>query len=237
MLFSIFFTMLMKKTIGILFSFLVLFFLSTVSANAILENSSSSGRMNPRATVIEERQEVKGNLREIKGELRDERASVSAEIQAKRDEFKLKLAMIKDARKQQVLERVASKSAEINKKRTDQMMEVLNKMTVILERIANFQFQIPNSKLDGLIVTARTAIETAKSAVTAQSQKDYTITITTESALRTTVGQMMLQLENDLRLTREKVILARKAVNDVFSEFMKLKGEKEASPSSKITNY
>jgi hypothetical protein len=235
----------MKKRVAILFSFLVLFLLSTSSARAELNNASTSGRYYPRVTVAEERKELRATVVQerqdfranVKEERQEFRASVSAEILAKREEFKLKLKTIKDTRKQLTLERVASRSAEINKKRTDQMMNVLDRLTELLSRLEEKinQGNLGNQgNLSSLIVLARTAIQNAKDAVGVQSQKEYVISITTESALRQTVGQMMSQLEQDLRATREKVIAARKATMDVFAEFMKLKGEKEASGSGEI---
>jgi vacuolar-type H+-ATPase subunit E/Vma4 len=217
----------MKKTCAILFSFLTFFFLSSTTVSAIL---------NVNLTGFEGRKELKGELRENKGEIREMRASISAEILAKREEFKLKLAAIKDERKKMVVERVASQAAQINLRKIDQMMEVLNRLTEVLGRIEEKKGTLGvGGNLGTLITTARSAIESAKTAVIAQAQKEYVISITTEGALRTTVGQTISQLEADLRLTREKVIAARKAVNGVFVEFMKLKNEGEASGSGEMT--
>lgn len=171
----------------------------------------------------------------FKENIKENRASLSAEIKAKRDEFKLKLQTIRDTRKQEKVDRVNSRLPEINKKRTDEMTAILDRLQNVLGRIEEKVKQGNQSNqgnLLALITTAQSAIDAARATVLTQSQKTYVVTITTEGELRITVGQTVSGMEQDLRLTREKVISARKAVKDAFAELMRLKGEKEATGSA-----
>lgn len=166
---------------------------------------------------------------EITEEMKNQsRASASAE-------FKMKLKDIRDTKKQKKVDRINSRLPEINKKRTDQMLEVLTKMTEILNRIdekSNQRNRGDRGNLLALIGKAQIAIDTAKAEVTLQSQKEYIVTITTEGELKLTVGKTVSGMEQDLRATREKVISARKAVVDAFSALMQLKGGSEATGSA-----
>lgn len=168
------------------------------------------------------------------------RATISAEIQAKREEFVKKLQEIKDQKKQNLVQKISDKINEINQKKTTQMMEVLDKMGKILDRIeseatlGDFGTLGSLGSLENLIKNARSAIETAKTAVQAQQEKEYVVLITTEGNLRINVGQTVSMMENDVRTTRQKVIDARKAVFDAVGEFMKMRNQREASGSGSL---
>ena len=141
---------------------------------------------------------VRAELRD--GRIKDVRASNAAEIKDRRVEFKEKLAKIKDEKKRLVVEKLDTRFNEVNAKRTAQMTKHLNKMTEIL------------GKVSGDVSSASAAIKTAQDAVTAQSEKTYVITISSEANLKIDVGKVRSQLEADLKSVNELVIAARKAV-------------------------
>jgi hypothetical protein len=216
--------------------------LSPVTAGEVRRDmsSSTSGRIyptiNPKNTILQERQEMHTA---ITTERQEFHASVSAEIQVKRDEFKQKLKMIKDVRKQDLLSRLATRSANINTRRTKEMLANLDHMSQILDRIelmiSQLKLNVPasspsgsltTSSLTSLIALARAAIDQARTVVQTQAAKDYTINITTESALRVNAGQVITQLETDLNATRQQVLTAKQALMNVYTEFVKLRGMK-----------
>lgn len=185
------------------------------------------------ATSSEERERVMIQMRE------EERASVSAQIQAKRDDLKKKLEAFQNQNKARIIERINARLGELNKKRISEMLQVLERLTRALGRMedAVLSFSGNESNLNDLILKAKQAISEAKTAVETQSQKEYVVLVTTELAARATVGQTVSGAEGDLQNVRKRVIFAREAVVRVFTELMKMKNEnlKESSGSGVLT--
>ncbi len=73
-----------------------------------------------------------------------------------------------------------------------------------------------------MISSAQIAIDTAKTAVTEQSKKEYVITITDESRIKMNVGQTVSLLQEDLRTTLKTINEAKKAVHLAASALAKI---------------
>jgi len=138
-----------------------------------------------------------------------------------RAEFKARLAEIKDQKKKALVERIDAKLATVNKKHTDRFAKVLNSLQSILDKMTE---DIDKTEAQG-------AIDTAKAAVEDQAAKTYTITISTEVALRSDVGKVTSQLRLDLMATHKLVIDAKQAVQILRAEG---KMEKEATGSANL---
>lgn len=154
---------------------------------------------------------------------KDLKAEYLAKTKALRDEYKAKLATIKDERKKTIVEKIDGSLANVNKRRTDEMSENLTKMSSILERISSKAATLKGqgkdtANLDTSITNAKTAITSAQDAVTAQAAKEYVITITSESTLKTDVSPVVLQFKTDIKSVHDKVVEARKAVVDAAKQ-------------------
>lgn len=220
----------MKKRLIYSFFFCLTCFLITYS--------STFAAFGIKPTLKEERKDFRTTTT---GEKQEFRASVSAEIQAKRDAFQTKLQTIRDEKKKMLLTKINTMINEINRNRMETYARHLAKMTELLNKISE-RAQEENTKgknvaaLDGAISAAQSAISTASVAVSTQKEKEYVLTIQSETTLRATVSQTILGFKNDLELVRTKVTLAKKAVAEAFNALAKVRGEgeKTASPSGTI---
>ncbi len=142
-----------------------------------------------------------GSVRAEVGDRMELRKDIRASNAA---EFKEKLLKIKDEKKRLIVEKLDSRFNEVNVKRTAKMTKHLDRMSSILDKVT------------GDVTSARTAIQTARDAVVAQTEKIYVITINTEANLKTDVGKVRSQLEADLKAVNELVVAARKAVQAIL---------------------
>lgn len=135
-----------------------------------------------------------------KVEIRKEKMSTrEAALKAKLDKFK-------DKKKAEVVDRVNSNLNQINEKQTMQMLKHLDKMSALLTKLE------ARVNKGTSISDAKTAIASAAAAVKAQSEKDYTIQVTTESKVKTDAQKVRDQLKTDLKNVRKLVIDAKQAV-------------------------
>ena len=151
--------------------------------NALAQDSS------PAATTAREKL-----LMQKEGKL-EKNASRAAQLRTKLQTFKNKI-------KAKTVQRISDNLNRINKKRTDDMAGYLARMTEIQNKLSK---NAPNA-------SASAAIETAKGVVLLQSQKDYTVSVTTESRVKTDAKTMRDQLSADLLATRKLVIAAKQAL-------------------------
>lgn len=120
--------------------------------------------------------------------------------------LKTKLDKFRDKKKAEVADRVNSNLNQINEKQTMQMLKHLDKMSALLTKL---ETRTGNSTA---AATAKTAIASAAAAVKAQSEKDYTIQVTTESKIRKDAQKVRDELHTDLKNVRKLVIDAKQAV-------------------------
>jgi len=165
---------------------------------------------------------------------------MTSQLSTKKEAFKEKLSSLKDLKKKTTVEKIDTRMSEINTKRTTQMSQALTRMTALLtdltskSALAKEQGQ-DASKLNLAILSAQTAVSTAQTAVITQAAKEYTVTITTEGALKTSVGATVKTLQTDLRSTHASVVNAKQKVQLSIKELRKLNGkstDKDASSSA-----
>lgn len=131
--------------------------------------------------------------------------------------FRAKLALIKDEQKKSVVENIDNEIATVNQNRTDEMSHNLTKLSEILDRISSRSATAKaagqnTTTVEKDITAAQKAISAAQAAVTAQAAKEYTINITTEKALRTSVMTTLAQFRKDIKATYQTVVTARDGV-------------------------
>ena len=143
------------------------------------------------------------------------------EYEKRKLEYLTKLKTIRDTRKQTIVANITDKMTLVNKRRTDFWKEVLSKLSAVLARAKNKVNELKNggkdtANIDSAIAAADSAIAAAQAAVDAQAGKAYTINITTESLLKTNVGQAISGEEADLKAVRQSIEAAYKAVSGVI---------------------
>lgn len=167
------------------------------------------------------------------------RASLSAEINRRKEEFRLNLAKIKDQRKVEILNRLNEKFARVNKNRTDHWKKVLTRLNEFLGKIKNRRDVLKNSgkdtsSVDVAINNAQLKLDEASVAVNNQADKEYIMIIASASGLKSSAGSVISAETADLRVVQRSIDAAKKAVKDALVALMKHGGDKlnNASPSA-----
>jgi len=154
---------------------------------------------------------------ELRNQIQTKREKLQAQIEAKRKELRNRLAKIKDEHKKQIVERVYIQVNELNKRITDHFLNVLERLEKVLERISSRAAKAEANGQDisavkTAITEATNAINAAKTAVQNQASKVYSVTVNTESSLKTDVGKTRQTLHNDLKNVFNLVRTAQEAV-------------------------
>lgn len=165
----------------------------------------------------ERREQFATRTAERREAIQDRLAEHREQLASRAAELKARLAAFKDRRKAALVEKISNVLNKINEKRTNAMRRHLEKMSELLgklvDRVANKGGQGKDtSQVDSAIASASAAIASASAAVDAQALKDYTITISSESAARVNAKVARDKLHTDLQAVRKLVVAAKQAV-------------------------
>ncbi len=159
---------------------------------------------------------------------REKKEEMRAKLQAIREDFREKLAGLKDERKKSIIERVDLNLSTINQNSTNRMNSSIEKLEVLLDKFASRGAILKlegkdTSEVDNAILAAESAIASAKEAVATQSAKEYVAEISDETTLKNNVGQAVKSLRQDLKIAHDAVKIAKQKVIDVARALAKLK--------------
>jgi len=148
---------------------------------------------------------------------RNVRQNVKERKITNREEFKTRIAKIKDTKKQAIVEKIDNQIAVLNKKHTDRFNKLLEKLTSILSRIETKTDELETdgvnvSTVDVAVQIARDAISVAQREILDQAGKDYVIEIDTESNLREVVSSGFKEFRGDMEILRDSIKVVRDAV-------------------------
>lgn len=209
-----------QKLLFLILPFFLLVFVSVAFAQTNTGTDSAT-------RLKQQRQELqaqkKAAISQIKEAVNAKREAAKEAVKTKREEFKTKLKTIRDEKKKVLVERIDTKLANANAKHTDRFAQVLSNLQAILDKISE----------DVDKTEAQAAIDAAKLAVENQAAKTYTITISTETALRSDVGAAVSQLRLDLSATHKLVVDAKQAVQALRKDNNAIM-KKEASDSANL---
>lgn len=178
-----------------------------------------------RRSAIEEfqkkREEAKNFVEQKREEFRkateEKRAEAKKIIETKRQELKDKLVKIKDEKKKIAVEKINEEIVRVNESRMNHFAEVLNK---IEKALANVGSRADKAEANGRDVSsvrsaineAQAVISESRTAVANQLGKVYTITVSSESALKQDVGKTRQELQTDLKAVNNTIKKAHDAV-------------------------
>ncbi len=176
----------------------------------------------PGATTLKRTQLIQQRIVTTKENTADKIAAMREKVASREALLKTKLDAFKDKRKAQVADRVNTNLNRINQNQTSQMLNFLNKATEILNKLeSRVNEGAPDIKdpaaAKAAIADARTKIATAQTAVTAQSQNDYTITVTSETTVKKDAQSAREKLHSDLLAVRKQVVDAKQSVANAIS--------------------
>lgn len=163
------------------------------------------------------------NKEDLLEKLEMKRKEASESHKLKREALRLRLQSIKDERRRLLTEKISTKAAEINTRRTNRWMEILNKLSAILQRLID---KVNAAKSQGkdtaaaeaAIATAEAKIALAEDAVASQAGKVYVANVTTDATLNNNVGSLISGLQSDLQAVHRLIIEAKQAVMNVVRE-------------------
>src|SRR3989344_5514321 len=172
-------------------------------------------------------EEKQSQLTEKKQEMLTTTQELKSQWQEKKLEFETKLQEIKDEKKKQIVKRINNRISVVNKNRSERMIQVLEKLSTIIDRLTEKVNTAKNYDLDTsaseiAIANAKTAVIAAQTAVTTQAGKSYVVEIQTEETLKAMVGSDVSQLESDLKIVHQAVVDAKQAVSKAGEEVAKL---------------
>lgn len=160
-------------------------------------------------------------------------SNVRVRLQQEREDFKQKVAQIRDQNRQRLVTNIDERIQTVNKKWTDHWSTALDRLDTILGKIETRlqNYGGDTSEIDSAITDAKDAIATARDAVDTQAQKDYVLQITDESTLGSGMRTLISQFHDDLKTTRETVSTAWQAVHDVFVAVMRVTNQGNTNES------
>lgn len=173
-----------------------------------------------REAILEKKDELKTSVLE-------KRQAAKERAQTKRETFKQNLSLIRDTKKQAIVQRIDEKMATVNDTKTTKMSEAIDRLSELLAKIKSKAAELKlagsdTTSVDTAVTEAESKIAAAKTAIGLQAEKEYVLTVTDETTLRTTVGQSVSQMHKDLKATHETVTAAKKAVKDGAQELRKV---------------
>ncbi len=206
-----------------------------------LENTAETVKKDVKKRKEEFDNAIKVKREEFNNTVKAKRAELEDQIKTKREDLKVRLEKIKDEGKKQIVERIDKQIDALNDKMMRHFSSVLDKLEEMLVRIneradkvfaeRGFDVSMVRSAID----KANATIASARSAIEIQSGKTYTITITTETALKTNVGKARQDFGADLTKVKDAVKVAQSAVKDAAVALAQLVVKTNVSPSPLVS--
>lgn len=170
---------------------------------------------------------VKNQREEYKKEFELKREEVKTKVEEMRIKFKEDLSKIKDEKKKLSSEKILDIIQDLNERLTSNLSEKIDKIENVLVSIES---RISKAEEKGLDVTkakaeaekAKTAIETARKAVSAQSGKVYEVNVTTEVTLKADMKKLRDLFRADMKVVYEKIKFAHMAVKNTAEALAKV---------------
>ena len=181
--------------------------------------------------IEEQRNAVKENFQAV-------REATRVKVEEKREEFKTRVQAIKDERKKERALRVDDQLSKLNERWTTHFINVLDQLSNVLGKV---QLRMEKAEANGAdvlrvktaIEAAKTAIGTARQAVEAQAKKSYSVTFTSEDALKQAMRNARQLLHRDLTALRDGAMRnARQAVQNAIQSLRDIPRVDEESATS-----
>lgn len=204
---------LVKKIISALLISILFIFTSSAFAQTTatrpgqIRREAVKERVETRKEIITERRE---SITEKLENMRDRIASKEATL-------KLRLAKFKDKVKAQIVERVATNLNQINENRVDHANKFLANATRILNKLQERVNQAASNSKDATsansaIADAKAKIASASAAVASQSAREYTVSISSESAAKSEIKSTRDMFHTDWQGVRRLLTDAKQSV-------------------------
>lgn len=160
-------------------------------------------------------------LQQLRKDFEERRDELKVKMATREAALTAKLKLFKDKQKAGIAQRVSDNLNKVNSEKVEGMNKTLGKLSDILTKLDKIASESAAkgkdiSALTSSIGNARDVINTAQQAVNIQAGKDYTVVASSEDKVKTDVESKRKLLNDDLKLTHQKVVDARKAVSDII---------------------
>jgi len=155
------------------------------------------------------------------------RKVVIDKVETKRQEFRDKLAEIRDGRKQKILENLDTRIVSVNTKWVNNWNNVLTRLSGILAKI---ELRSDDAGVQAQVDEAKVAIELAQNAVNEQAGKTYVFEIGEEETLGDNASETLSVFHADLRKVHA---LVKEARSETVDALRLLKGLSEGKEREK----
>lgn len=172
------------------------------------------------ATSSSKREQLKQKVETRKDKVESKVQTLKEKIASREAALKKRLAVFKDKKKAEIAERVSTNLNKLNSNRTEALLKHLKRLSEILSKAEKRAGQTT------AVSEAKTAISEAEAKVSAQSEKDYTLTISSESKAKADAKKMRDQLHADLTASHEAV---KGAKDKVVAAIQDAKGKEAES--------
>lgn len=186
----------------------------------------------PHVIAQEQNTSRSGSLKvmEIRENLKERKEAFQKLKETRKEALKNRLKNFKDRVKAERVDRINTILSFINTNKMTTLLASIEKMESIVKRLENKIAELEKEGKDSAAAKqtttdAKTAIATAKEAVSAQATKDYTITLTSEENAKTDANTIRKTLQEDLQLVHQQVVDARQKVATAISQTKLLLGE------------
>lgn len=188
------------------------------------------------AAKNEFREAIEANRNEFRNTIEQKREELKAKIEMEKEQLRERLMKIKDGKKREIVERISQQIADLNKKITDHFSDALVKLENVL---VNINDRADKTEAKGLNVdsvslainSAKSKIENARVAIQTQASKLYSITVSSENALKLDVGVSRQALQNDLKQLQNVVRETKNAVHDAATTLAGIVNENVPQPA------
>ncbi|PJE58529.1 MAG: hypothetical protein COU81_00275 [Candidatus Portnoybacteria bacterium CG10_big_fil_rev_8_21_14_0_10_36_7] len=168
----------------------------------------------------EAKQKIEIERKKFKNKLEQARQEAKEKIELKREELKAKLENFRDARKKKLTENIAEQLNNLNARLVAHFTNTTNKIEEVLDRVVSRTDKAETHDQDVTAIriaieNARQLIESSRLAITEQTNKVYTILVSTEENIKIDVKDSRKLLHDDLKATQAIVKDAHESVKNV----------------------
>jgi hypothetical protein len=194
-----------------------LFIVSTLILSSFIIFTAYSFAQEPATTDTTLQQVGSAPVGQISKNIAERKRLAQQKNSVAREQFSRSVASITNEAKKNAVERINTALQTINEKKTNAWVNVLDRLSAILDRIKTKLVDLETDGVDtssamALVTSAENALASAIVAVETQAGKTYILEIEDEQTLGQVVRPVVQQFKTDLRTTLSSIQSARDAV-------------------------
>ncbi|MHB9019346.1 MAG: hypothetical protein ACYC3G_00510 [Minisyncoccota bacterium] len=194
--------------------------------NEIRDQVASGSAVSSEAVraAVQKMQEERNSFRVRVESLKQEAKTKMAQ---EREALKVRLQVVKDEAKKATVQKLDENINNLNSNFVEKFTKNLTDFDTYLSKLVDKASATSTTKdltaFNSAVGSAKAAIASAKAAVEAQTNKVYTIAVSSEANLKSDVSSVRGLLNNDLKSVRDLVQAAHSATVIALTEFNKIK--------------